>query len=516
MRTRDALTDLVRRGRKRQVCHSVVTAVSLATAFALSGGILLLLVGTQILNWYWLVFLFLGSLAVVFYGLRKRISSRYEIAQALDQRLGFHDGISTAYYFLRHPDRAARPQDLIARQKEMAEDLARSADLGRGMPFLRPRSLYLNAALAVLACGMFGLRYGIQRNLDLRPPLVRIAFDGFLGPSRDIAEGKRGARPLDSDAARDEGRQGDQRDSASTDPKNASEQASDAAQDQSDANLNKGDAKNKTKASDGADQNKSGDDLSESADKEKSSMEKEGEGDSSSSPDGNSKSGPQSESGKNSNRPGSDSDNSSLADKLRDALANLMAKLKSQPKPNQAQQGNSQSSNAQSGPKQNQNQDSSAKPENSEQGDANASGESQGDQQQGGTEQAAQGKSQGNSSDRPNSPDGKSGIGNQDGDKSARQAAELAAMGKISEIIGKRAANLTGDAMVEVTSGKQQLKTQYSQKEATHINAGGEINRDEVPLAYQQYVQQYFEEIRKVPASKSQPGAVGRTKAPAN
>jgi len=516
MRKGDALTDLVRRGRRRQVCHALVTAASLATAFALSGGILLLLVGTQILNWYWPVFLFLGSLAVVFYGLRKRILSGYEIAQELDGRLGFHDGISTAYYFLRRPDRAASPQNLIARQKQLAEELARSADLGRGMPFLRPRSLYLNAALAVLACGMFGLRYGMQRNLDLRPPLVRIAFDGFLGPSRDIAEGKRGARPLDSDTARDEGRERDQRDANSTDLKNASEQASDAAQDQSDSNLNKGDAKDKSKASGGADQNKSGDDMSESAEKEKSSQEKEGEGDSSSSPEGNSKSGPQSESGKNSNRPGSDSDNSSLTDKLRDALANLMAKLKSQPKPNQGQQGSSQSPNAQSGPKQNQNQDSTAKPENSQEGDANASGESQGDQQQGGTEQAAQGKSQGNSSDRPNSPDGKSGIGNQDGDKSAREAAELAAMGKISEIIGKRAANLTGDAMVEVTSGKQQLKTQYSQKQATHVDAGGEINRDEVPLAYQQYVQQYFDEIRKTPAAQLQPGAAEKTKAPAN
>jgi O6-methylguanine-DNA--protein-cysteine methyltransferase len=66
--------------------------------------------------------------------------------------------------------------------------------------------------------------------------------------------------------------------------------------------------------------------------------------------------------------------------------------------------------------------------------------------------------------------------------------------------------------MVEVASGKQQLKTQYSQRKATHADAGGEINRDEVPLAYQQFVQQYFEEIRKAPAgttvkSKKLPGS---------
>jgi CO dehydrogenase/acetyl-CoA synthase delta subunit len=76
-------------------------------------------------------------------------------------------------------------------------------------------------------------------------------------------------------------------------------------------------------------------------------------------------------------------------------------------------------------------------------------------------------------------------------------------MGKISEIIGKRAANMSGEVMVEVSSGKQQLKTQYTQRTAAHTEAGSEINRDEIPLAYQQYVQQYFEEIRKLPAGKA-------------
>ena len=76
-------------------------------------------------------------------------------------------------------------------------------------------------------------------------------------------------------------------------------------------------------------------------------------------------------------------------------------------------------------------------------------------------------------------------------------------MGKLSEIIGKRAANITGEVMVEVSSGKQQLKTQYSDRNGSHAEAGGEINRDEVPLAYQQYVQQYFAQMRKLPAAKS-------------
>ena len=114
------------------------------------------------------------------------------------------------------------------------------------------------------------------------------------------------------------------------------------------------------------------------------------------------------------------------------------------------------------------------------------------------------GKSEARNSDQT-TKDGKSGIGKQDGDKTAREAEQQAAMGKISEIIGKRAANVSGEVMVEVSSGKQQLKTQYSQRDAKHAEAGGEINRDEVPLAYQQYVQQYFEEIRKEPPAKAKP-----------
>ena len=49
---------------------------------------------------------------------------------------------------------------------------------------------------------------------------------------------------------------------------------------------------------------------------------------------------------------------------------------------------------------------------------------------------------------------------------------------------------------MEVGSSKQQLKTPWAQKDASHTYAGSEIHRDEVPLIYQQFVEQYFEQIR--------------------
>ena len=85
----------------------------------------------------------------------------------------------------------------------------------------------------------------------------------------------------------------------------------------------------------------------------------------------------------------------------------------------------------------------------------------------------------------------------QRGNKEARLAEQLAAMGKISEIIGKRSANVTGEISVEVPSNQQPLRTGYSQNNATHSDAGGEISRDEVPVIFQQYVQQYFAQVHK-------------------
>jgi hypothetical protein len=94
-----------------------------------------------------------------------------------------------------------------------------------------------------------------------------------------------------------------------------------------------------------------------------------------------------------------------------------------------------------------------------------------------------------------------SGIGSQDGLKEQREAEQLKAMGKISEIIGKRAATVSGEMMVEVQSGKnQQLKTAYTNNAASHGESDGDVTRDEIPLSLQPYVQQYFEQVRKAAA----------------
>ena len=52
-------------------------------------------------------------------------------------------------------------------------------------------------------------------------------------------------------------------------------------------------------------------------------------------------------------------------------------------------------------------------------------------------------------------------------------------------------------------NSSQQLKTAWVQQKAAHANTGGEINRDEVPVEFQSYVQQYFEQVRKQEGQKA-------------
>jgi hypothetical protein len=512
---RSALHDLIRRGRFRQASHLLVHAASFAAVVAMAGAILLLIVGAQILNWYWLVVLFGASLAASAYRSRSKVLSAYQVAQSIDRQLGFHDSLSTAYYFSRHPDRAASPE-FVEQQRQRAEDTARSADIERGVPFLMPRTAYVNLALVAVAFGMFGLRYGIHRSLDLGSPLVHINFDGLFGTSPEVADARPGKRLSEAGGRRDP--------NAPVDPWEAKTSDLDPANDAALQSVSDPDPNNASTSPDGSakadakstEQLPPGTNPLDSGEKGESTPS---DASANASPGADSKSGQQNGSkdakdSKDGNQAGSSGDNASLGSKLRDALSNLLAKMKPQSKPGGGKPNDPSQSASSKSSQQGEKQEGDSKSPGQEQADASANSQSEGDQQQGGTQQASQGKSEGRSNNQPNSPDGKSGIGKQDGDKAAREAAELAAMGKISEIIGKRAANISGEVMVEVSSGKQQLKTQYSQQNATHVEAGGEINRDEVPLAYQQYVQQYFAQVRKLPAGKSKAAPDSKSSTP--
>src|SRR6202044_3365307 len=130
--------------------------------------------------------------------------SAYQVAQSIDRQLDFKDALSTAYYFSQNPDPANSPE-FVEQQRNAAEDVARTADIERGLPFLMPRTAYINLALVAVAFGMFGLRYGIHRSLDLGSPLVHINFDGLFGTAPQVAKARPGQRPGETDGRRDPG-----------------------------------------------------------------------------------------------------------------------------------------------------------------------------------------------------------------------------------------------------------------------------------------------------------------------
>lgn len=184
---------------------------------------------------------------------------------------------------------------------------------------------------------------------------------------------------------------------------------------------------------------------------------------------------------------------------MKDALSNLMDKMK---------QEASEGSKGDQAPQQNnpsdQKQDQGDKGQKAKEDQAQAA--TNGDQsQQAEGKQSSEAGNDKKASDKSASQDSKNGIGSQDGEKAIKQAEQLQAMGKITEILGKRSAAVSGEVMVEVGSSKQQLKTPWAQSQANHTDAGGEIHRDEIPLTEQQFIERYFEEVHKPVAPPADP-----------
>jgi hypothetical protein len=195
--------------------------------------------------------------------------------------------------------------------------------------------------------------------------------------------------------------------------------------------------------------------------------------------------------------------------KAKDLFQNLLSSLKP-PSSNPGQQQNDP--NNQGKGQQKQQNDKSGQQKNGGQKGEQAEGQ-QGEQGQDQQDQNQQGNGKNDSQQATKQPG--SGAGNQDGDKRIKQAEDQAAMGKITEILGKRSANLTGEATVEVKNTSQQLKTAYAPGAALHGQSGGEINRDEIPVAMEPFVQEYFKQARKQDAAAPAAPASTSTQAPA-
>jgi len=475
---------LVRRARRRFFCNELLSQGANAVSAAMAAFILLLLLGAQILDWRILCLIPLGAVAAGIYRARRNTPSPYVIAQRIDRRMGLSDTLSTAIHF--RTSKQPVSDEIREFQFHTAQRVSETVDVAQAVPYQLPRTAYLMAVLVVVASSLFALRYGLSRSLDLRPPFARILEQSF-GYQERTQQARQKRHPLppgtpmqdpgDESAlhAEQAAPEAQQVDPPAEEPPQAPGRTSDQ---KSEANQSRQeDQAEKASADQSGSKNPAGDasEASRQAD-----------------PSGNQKGSKQDSSNQESNN-----ENSSLLSKVKDAMQNLLSRMKPQANPSGSQQTSTEQNS-----KQGQGQQSGSKQESAKNGQQQSAGQQAGEQEgqegdEANSSQDSQGKGTGKNNSQQSSKQPGSGVGSQNGDKSIRQAQQLAAMGKISEILGKRAANISGESTVEVQNTNQVLHTQYAQRGAQHTESGTEIHRDEVPVALEGYVEQYFERVRR-------------------
>ena len=483
---------LVRQARRRILSNQLFTQGANAAIAALAAFILLLLFGTQILSWPVALAIPLAAAAFGIYRVQRQMPSAYGVAQLIDQRLGLADNLSTALFFSEVDPGAQVAPDIRRAQFERAARLAQSVDARRAVPYTMPRAVYLVAGLVLVAGSLFALRYGLSRRLDLKQPLANFLPESLTGgkPVHRANNARRdGKQPPQTP---DDGSNASNREEPAPGQQNPNQDIQTPGEALTEAAA-KMDAKSFPipKAGEQPDSEMATDDgdSQDEGDAKNGEESQDGQGDG--------KSGPSDKQQNGEKQDAKDAGgSSSLMSKLKDAFQNLLSKAKPQQNQQgpaqQGKEGKSAQSKSQQGSKQN---GKDGQPQNGQQQCDAQEGED--GQEAKNSENAQQVKGQGKSDSQQSSKQPGSGIGSQDGDKAIKNAEQLAAMGKISEILGKRSATISGEATVEVQTTNQQLHTPYAQKGAQHTQAGAEISRDEVPVALQPYVQQYFEQIRK-------------------
>ena len=120
-----------------------------------------------------------------------------------------------------------------------------------------------------------------------------------------------------------------------------------------------------------------------------------------------------------------------------------------------------------------------------------------------GSQQPGNGKSSGGvqTAGTPSEKQPGNGAGRDDGAKDIQAAEQLAAMGKLSVLLGKRSESLTGEFTAESAPGPQRLTTDYERRGGQHTAVQATAQRDDISLASQEYVQRYFELVRKAGGS---------------
>lgn len=472
------LSRLLDEARRRSRAAAILREGAWALAAALAGFCALLLAGTQILDWRWPAALTLAALLWAVWRIYRAALPNHKLALRLDGALETGDLFSTALHY-RDGQPARQPDPVfLSRLNDSAEQSAASADVATAMPLRWPRSATAASTSLLLAATLFFLRYGILHTFDLTAPLAAVQFDTLTGapvakhkaPPKQMAKmNVPGVEPIEIPNEE----QSTWTQEQLTEQKMESIKSPDASQ------AGRMGQKDISTGQEGD---------------EAQGEDTEGEG-TKGSDDPNSPAGatdPNKGGEKSGPKDRGDDKNNSLMDKMRDALSSLMDKLKMDSKGGETKSASNKGKQGQQGQKMEKGQNSRGQQQAQE-----ADPSQQGDQP-GEGDSPQQAKSQPGAEQDTPSKNEKSGVGKQDGNKDTELAEQREAMGKLSEVLTKRALNVQGEVMVEVNNSRnQQLKTPFVNRSAQHVDSGGEISRDEVPLELRDYVQKYYDSVRR-------------------
>lgn len=390
----------------------------------------------------------------LFWHIRHEWKPRYTVAQIVDRRLRLYDALSTAWFVLEQ----GKPRTPLAEyQIRQANELASQVDPRGAFPLRFGRDWAVPGALALAAIALSVARYSETGKLNLESSVVpphavswlsaqAEAWEKKFSPDRNRANGG---------SARRNGRRSGGRELGERDPSGR-----DVNSDQTASSKTAGDPAASVDAS---------------ARNSLQQLEKQF------SPDR------------------TNDDSRSLLSKMQDALGGMLAKAQQKLAPKSqnsdgsgSQQQQQQANKGQAGPSSKANRDGSR--ENAQDSQARAASSA--------IPQAIEKSSNamlGNDSQRAmdSGNNSQSGAGRNDGRKEVQSAEELKAIGKLQELIGKRSAAITGDMRITKPSHNPQLATPYSDTVGEHTDRGEEIDTDEIPPEYRDFVKAYMEAVHQ-------------------
>lgn len=469
---------VVESARRRMLAFIALEEFFRASAFVCLLLAVMLLAGAGIFHPVWPLASIAAAVFWTAWRARRRAPDAYSAAQRADRRLGFRDLLATAWHLRHGAGNTATAFAPLVEQK--AAEACANADLRRALPLEWSRAAVAAAASLSLLLALFLLRVGLLRTFDLRPPLVAVHFDTLTGAPVPPATPRRPpAKPLDLPGFTLEESQAGALDEEQT-PMEALR-----SPDSGDSSLpgRQGDRSNTARMQTPGQTSESG--------QEQAAEENSGDAGESSQEAGDRQNGKDS--------PQRQQPQDSLLDKMRDALASLMDKLKLELPPGDGTRTSQQNAKKEAA------RQEKGRPQPGKKGEQGQEGDMLSGNQQAQSDASQQAKSEQAGNPDAASQNEKSGVGKEEGRKELQAAEELEAMGKLDELLGKRSQNVQGEVMVEVTNSRnQQLRTPFTGKTGARTDAGSELGRDEVPLHLQDYVQRYYEQVRRTapPAGK--------------